>query len=75
MYFTVAIYFKIINSELFEYEDGYTEVKIDFNAEFQNPDIDEIIVKQRKVLSTAFKVPEVNVICIIRDEFEENTDE
>ena len=75
MYFTVSIYFKIINSGFFEYKDGHTEVKIDFNAEFQKLDVGEIIEKQRKLLSTAFKVPEENVICILRDEFEENTDE
>lgn len=83
MYFTLAIYFKIINFEIFEFvdreircnDDGYVEVKIDFNAEFQKPDIGEVIAKQRKLLSAAFKVPQENVICILRDEFEENTDE
>lgn len=70
---TVSMHYKIIGSDIFNFEDGYMEINVDYLAKSLDLDLDKIADKQKKGIADMFHVAEENVILISRTEYEENT--
>ena len=70
---TVSMHYKIIGSEMFNFEDGYIEINVDYFTKSLDLDLDKIADKQKKGIADMFHVAEENVILISRTEYEENT--
>ena len=70
---TVSMFYKVKNSDMFNFEDGYISISIDFRANF-HIDLKKKTNEQRKDIADMCNVPEENVISISRQEYEECTE-
>lgn len=72
--YTISMYYKIIGSETYNYDDGYTVMSIDFFSTVINVDLEDMVKQEREGLADFHNVPVENVILISRNEYEENTE-
>lgn len=70
---TVSMFYKVKNSDMFNFEDGYISISIDFRASFYI-DLIEKTNEHRKGIADMCNVPEENVISISKQEYEECTE-
>ena len=70
---SISTYYKILDAELYDFDDGYMQLNVDINA--KSIDIEGYVSKQKKRISEMCNVPEENVIPISRLEYEAYTDE
>lgn len=70
---SISTYYKILDAELYNYDDGYMQLNVDINAKSIN--IEDYVSKQKKSVAEMCNVPEKNVIPISRLEYEMYTDE
>lgn len=70
---SISTYYKILDAELYDFDDGYMQLNVDINA--KSIDIEGYVSKQKKSISEMCNVPEENVIPISRLEYEAYTDE
>ena len=70
---SISTYYKILDAELYDFDDGYMQLNFDINA--KSIDIEGYVNKQKKSISEMCNVPEENVIPISRLEYEAYTDE
>ena len=73
MKFIVSTYYKILDAELYNFDDGYMRLNVDINA--KTIDLEEYVSKQKKSIADMCNVPEEKVIPISRLEYETYTDE
>lgn len=71
--YTISMYYKIIGSETYNYDDGYTVMSVDFLSTAINVDLEDMVKQEREGLADFHKVPVENVILISRNKYEENT--
>lgn len=70
---SISTYYKILDAELYNFEDGYMQLNVDVNA--KSIDLEGYVNKQKKSIAAMCKVPEEKVIPISRLEYETYTDE
>lgn len=70
---SISTYYKILDAELYNYDDGYMKLNVDVNA--KSIDLEEYASKQKKSIADMCKVSEEKVIPISRLEYETYTDE
>lgn len=70
---SVSTYYKILDAELYNFDDGYMRLNVDINA--KTIDLEEYVSKQKKSIAEMCNVPEENVIPISRLEYEAYMDE
>lgn len=70
---SISTYYKILDAELYNFEDGYMQLNVDVNA--KSIDLEGYVNKQKKSVAAMYKVPEEKVIPISRLEYETYTDE
>lgn len=70
---SISTYYKILDAELYDFDDGYMQLNVDINA--KSIDIEDYVSKQKKSVAEMCNVPEENVIPISRLEYEAYTDE
>lgn len=70
---SLSTYYRIIDSELYNFEDGYMQLNADIDA--KTIDLEKYISEQKKGIADMCNVPEEKVIPISRLEYETYTDE
>ena len=70
---SLSTYYRIIDSELYNFEDGYMQLNADIDA--KTLDLEKYIREQKKGISEMCHVPAENVVSISRMEYETYTDE
>lgn len=70
---SISTYYKILDAELYNYDDGYMKLNADVNA--KSIDLEEYASKQKKSIADMCNVPEEKVIPISRLEYETYADE
>lgn len=70
---SVSTYYKILDAELYNFDDGYMRLNVYINA--KTIDLEEYVSKQKKSIADMCNVPEEKVIPISRLEYETYTDE
>lgn len=70
---SLSTYYRIIDSELYNFEDGYMQLNADIDA--KTIDLEKYISKQKKGIAEMCHVPAENVVSISRMEYETYTDE
>ena len=70
---SLSTYYRIIDSELYNFEDGYMQLNADIDA--KTIDLEKYISKQKKGIAAMCHVPAENVVSISRMEYETYTDE
>lgn len=65
--------YRIIDSELYNFEDGYMQLNADIDAKII--DLEKYISEQKKGIAEMCHVPAENVVSISRMEYETYTDE
>jgi hypothetical protein len=70
---SLSTYYRIIDSELYNFEDGYMQLNADIDA--KTIDLEKYISKQKKEIAEMCHVPAENVVSISRMEYETYTDE
>ena len=70
---SISTYYKILDAELYNYDDGYIKLNVDVNA--KSIDLEEYASKQKKSIADMCNVPEEKVIPISRLEYETYADE
>ena len=61
---SISTYYKILDAELYNYDDGYMKLNADVNA--KSIDLEEYASKQKKSIADMCNVPEEKVIPISR---------
>lgn len=69
---SISTYYKILDAELYDFEDGYMQLNVDIDA--KSIDIEGYVNKQKKSVAEMCNVPEEKVIPISRLEYEAYTD-
>ena len=70
---SISTYYKILDAELYNYDDGYMQLNVDIDT--KNIDLEEYVSMQKKSIADMCNVPEEKVIPISRLEYETYTDE
>lgn len=70
---SLSTYYRIIDSELYNFEDGYMQLNADIDA--KTIDLEKYINEQKKGIAEMCHVPAENVASISRMEYETYTDE
>ena len=70
---SISTYYKILDAELCDFNDGYMQLNVDIDA--KSIDIEGYASKQKKSVAEMCNVPEENVIPISRLEYEAYMDE
>lgn len=70
---SLSTYYRIIDSELYNFEDGYMQLNADIDA--KTIDLEKYISEQKKSIADMCNVPEEKVIPISRLEYETYADE
>lgn len=70
---SISTYYKILDAELYDFDDGYMQLNVDIDA--KSIDIEGYASKQKKSVAEMCNVPEENVIPISRLEYEAYMDE
>lgn len=70
---SISTYYKILDAELYNFDDGYMQLNVDINT--KNIDLEEYVEKQKKSIADMYNVPEEKVIPISRSEYEMYADE
>lgn len=70
---SLSTYYRITDSELYNFEDGYMQLNADIDA--KTIDLEKYISKQKKGIAEMCHVPAENVVSISRMEYETYTDE
>lgn len=73
---TLTLYFEIRGAEMFDYDVGYADIKIDLDIfELETFDLQKYAQEQTYGMTNLLKVSPENVRIISRREYEENTEE
>lgn len=70
---SISTYYKILDAELYNYDDGYMKLDVDVNA--KSIDLEEYASKQKKSIADMCNVLKEKVIPISRLEYETYADE
>lgn len=70
---SISTYYKILDAELYNFEDGYMQLNVDANA--KSIDLEGYVNEQKKGIAAMCNVPEEKVIPISRLEYEAYTAE
>lgn len=70
---SLSTYYRIIDSELYNFEDGYMQLNADIDA--KTIDLEKYISEKKKGIAEMCHVPAENVVSIPRMEYETYTDE
>lgn len=70
---SIITYYKILDAELYDFDDGYMQLNVDIDT--KNIDLEEYVSMQKKSIADMCNVPEEKVIPISRLEYETYTDE
>ena len=70
---SISTYYKILDAELYDFDDGYMQLNVDIDA--KSIDIEGYASKQKKSVAEMWNVPEETVIPISRLEYEAYMDE
>ena len=70
---SLSTYYRIIDSELYNFEDGYMQLNADIDA--KTIDLEKYRSEQKKRIAEMCHVPAENVVSISRMEYETYTDE
>lgn len=70
---SISTYYKILDAELYNYDDGYMQLNVDIDT--KNIDLEEYVSMQKKSIADMCNVPEEKVIPISRLAYETYTDE
>ena len=65
---SLSTYYRIIDSELYNFEDGYMQLNADIDA--KTIDLEKYISKQKKGIAEMCNVPAENVVSISRMEYD-----
>lgn len=53
---SISTYYKILDAELYDFDDGYTQLKVDIDT--KNIDLEEYVSMQKKSIADMCNVPE-----------------
>ena len=70
---SISTYYKILDAEVYNFEDGYMQLNVDTNA--KSIDLEGYVNEQKKGIAAMCNVPEEKVIPISRLEYEAYTAE
>lgn len=65
---SISTYYKILDAELYDFDDGYMQLNVDIDT--KNIDLEEYVSMQKKSIADMCNVPEEKVIPISRLEYE-----
>ena len=61
---SISTYYKILDAELYDFDDGYMQLNVDIDT--KNIDLEEYVSMQKKSIADMCNVPEEKVIPISR---------
>lgn len=70
---SISTYYKILDAQLYNFDDGYMRLNVDINT--KTIDLEEYVNQQKKSIADMCNVPEEKVFPISRSEYEMYADE